>query len=93
MYMLRCHNSNMEIAVDCPPVLFLIFNRPDVTQLVFQKIREAQPKQLFVAADGPRSEHPNDGLLCEATRRIIEQVDWPCEVKTSPPKPGMPRGS
>ena len=36
------------------PVLFMIFNRPDTTQQVFNAIRQAKPKQLFVAADGPR---------------------------------------
>ena len=38
------------------PVLFLIFNRPDTTQKVFNKIRQAKPKKLFVAADGPRED-------------------------------------
>lgn len=33
------------------PVLFLIFNRPDVTKRVFAEIAKAKPKQLFVAAD------------------------------------------
>ena len=64
------------------PVLFLIFNRPDTTQQVFAKIREAQPKQLFVAADGPRADRENEDNLCRETRAIIEQVDWDCEVKT-----------
>ena len=42
------------------PVLFLIFNRPDTTQRVFDEIRKAQPPQLFVAADGPRKDRPAD---------------------------------
>ena len=29
------------------PVLFLVFNRSDVTRRVFAKIREAQPKQFY----------------------------------------------
>lgn len=62
------------------PILFLIFNRPDVTEKVFEAIRQAQPKQLFVAADGARNEKEN--FSCEQTRKIIEKVDWDCEVKT-----------
>jgi hypothetical protein len=35
-----------------------------------------------VAADGPRQNRPGEEAKCEETRRIIEQVDWNCEVKT-----------
>ena len=64
------------------PVLFLIFNRPDTTQRVFDEIRKAQPPQLFVAADGPRKDRPADYELCKKTRDIIQQVDWDCKVFT-----------
>jgi len=69
----------------CPlitPVLFLIFNRPDTTQKVFNAIRQAKPKQLFVAADGPREGIEGEKEKCEQAKKIIEQVDWNCEVKT-----------
>jgi hypothetical protein len=64
------------------PVLFLVFNRPDVTKSVFEGIRQAQPKRLFVAADGPRENKPGEAGLCAKTRSIATQVDWPCEVTT-----------
>ena len=64
------------------PVLFLIFNRPDTTQKVFDVIKKAKPKQLFVAADGPRENKEGEKEKCEQARKIIEQVDWDCEVKT-----------
>ena len=64
------------------PVLFLIFNRPALTAQVFKRIRAARPRQLFVAADGPRINHLKDKALCIETRKIIEQIDWDCEVKT-----------
>ena len=64
------------------PILFLLFNRPDTTQKVFNEIRKAKPKQLFVAADGPRENEENDIEKCRATKDIINQVDWDCEVKT-----------
>ena len=63
------------------PIAFIIFNRPDLTAIVFKRIREAQPKKLFVIADGPRSSHPEDMSKCKATRDIIDKgIDWPCEV-------------
>jgi hypothetical protein len=64
------------------PVLFLIFNRPDTTQQVFNEIRKARPKQLFVAADGPRKDRPDDIDNCRKTREIVNQVDWDCKVST-----------
>lgn len=66
----------------CPPVLFLIFNRPDLTNCVFERIREAKPKHLFVAADGARPDHAGDAELCAETRQIIKKVDWDCELRT-----------
>lgn len=65
------------------PVLFLIFNRSDVTEQVFGQIRKVKPKQLFIAADGPRNSHPDDIEKCETTRNLVlDMVNWDCEVKT-----------
>jgi hypothetical protein len=64
------------------PVLFLIFNRPETTQQVFSAIRKAKPPRLYVAADGPRSDYPDDAESCEIARSIATNVDWDCEVKT-----------
>ena len=63
------------------PVVFLIFNRPDLTEQVFQAIAQAKPNRLLVVADGPRNE--NERVLCEQAREIIKKVDWPCEVQTN----------
>lgn len=64
------------------PVLFLIFNRPDLTRKVFSVIREAEPSKLFIGADGPRLDKPDDIAKCQETREIVKQVDWDCQVKT-----------
>jgi hypothetical protein len=64
------------------PVLFLIFNRPDTTQRVFDAIRHAQPSRLFVAADGPREDRIGEAEKCEQVRSILTKVDWDCEVVT-----------
>lgn len=63
------------------PILFLIFNRPDLTRRVFEKIKEIQPKYLYVAADGPRKDKIGEYELCEETRATIK-IDWDCELKT-----------
>lgn len=64
------------------PILFLIFNRPETTAKNFENIRKQQPKFLFIAADGPRQNKPNDIELCAATRNVVSNIDWDCEVKT-----------
>jgi hypothetical protein len=65
------------------PVGFLIFNRPDVTQRVFREIARAQPETLLVVCDGPRTDRAGERERVDATRAIIDQVDWPCEVLTN----------
>lgn len=64
------------------PILFIIFNRPDTTQKVFDEIKKVKPKYLYVTADGPRNNKANDAENCKKTRAITEQVDWECELKT-----------
>lgn len=67
----------------CPPVLLLIFNRPDKALRVFEQIRNAKPQRLFIAADGPRKKQEAEQQLCTETRtRILEKIDWDCEVHT-----------
>lgn len=65
------------------PVLFLIFNRPDTTQRVFDEIKKTRPRVLFVSADGPREGMHDEAGQCQAARDIIKQVDWECEVHTN----------
>lgn len=63
------------------PILFIIYNRPDLTTKVFNQIRMIKPKKLFVAADGPKQKK-GDAEKCQAARNILNQIDWQCEIKT-----------
>lgn len=60
------------------PVVLIIFKREKYTREVFEAIRGAKPSKLFVIADGGRN--PEEWELCNKTRAIIDNVDWPCEV-------------
>ena len=62
------------------PVVFVIFNRPDTTQRVFEEIAKVRPRKLLVIADGPRADRKGEAEACLETRSIIEKVDWDCEV-------------
>ena len=63
------------------PVSFHIFNRPQVTERVFNVIRTVKPRYLFVTADGPRENVPQDAEKCRAVRELVEKnIDWKCEL-------------
>ena len=64
------------------PILFVVFNRPNTTARVFEEIRKAKPKQLYVAADGPRNDREGESVLVGQVREIATNIDWSCEVKT-----------
>lgn len=68
--------------MDCP-VLLIVFNRLDTVKQVFEPIRSAQPKKLYVAADGPRKDREGEAERCAEVREwIMSHIDWDCEVKT-----------
>ena len=63
------------------PILFLIFNRPETEKRVFEMIRKAKPKVLYVAADGPRKDIKGEKEKCNLARKIVDEgVDWDCKV-------------
>lgn len=63
------------------PVTYIIFNRPRHTRETFAAIRAQRPAKLFIIADGPRPGHPTDAERCKEVRRIVEQIDWACDVQ------------
>ena len=62
------------------PVLLIAFNRPETTCVVFEYIRRAKPQKLYVALDGARDDKPYEDIVCQEVRKIVERVDWDCEV-------------
>ena len=61
-------------------VAMVVFTREDDARRVFERVAEARPPKLFVIADGPRPDHPEDVERCAATRAVFDEVDWDCEV-------------
>ncbi len=74
--------SDGRIAGEDIPVLLTIFNRPDKTKAVIENLRQIKPKLLFVAADGPRRDYPQDIEKCRRARQAATSVDWACDIKT-----------
>jgi hypothetical protein len=65
------------------PVLFLVFNRIDLTKETFEAIRKAKPQKLYIASDGARESRHGEGLKVDSIREfVLNSIDWECEVKT-----------
>lgn len=65
------------------PILFVIFNRPDIARKSFESVRQRKPQKLYIACDGARSNKPGEIDLVEKTRKtILDAIDWDCEIKT-----------
>ena len=71
-----------------PPVLLVSFNRPHLSQQVFERIRAYRPERLYLAVDGPRdpATHPLDLAAVEECKAMAAAVDWPCQVFTRFPE-------
>lgn len=64
------------------PVVHIVFNRPDHARRSLEAIRRQRPSDLFVIADGPRPDHPDDERRCSQVRELYEHIDWECRVRT-----------
>ncbi|HZX57270.1 MAG TPA: nucleotide-diphospho-sugar transferase [Mucilaginibacter sp.] len=71
------NNSGFDV-----PILFVVFNRPATTKIVFEAIRQIAPRKLYIAADGPRHGVLADIGNCCAVREIVDGIDWECDCKT-----------
>lgn len=65
-----------------PPILFLVFNRPEETKRVLEVIRQYAPQEIYLAADGPREGNSNDATNCTKVKEVLSTIDWPCKVHT-----------
>lgn len=64
------------------PILIVAFNRPDKVEKVLSRVRQVQPKQLFLSVDGARMHKPDEVEKVKAVQDIVQQVDWDCDIKT-----------
>ncbi len=61
------------------PIAIIVFKRLDATQRMFEAVRQARPKELYIIGDGWRSDTEKE--KCIAVRNYLEKaVDWPCTV-------------
>jgi hypothetical protein len=63
------------------PILLITFNRPIQTKIVFEHIRSIKPTKLFISCDGPRNGNSNDKNDIDLIKKIVENIDWECDIK------------
>ena len=61
-------NSN-----EVPPVLLIVFKRPDLTRKMLESIQQARPARLYVACDGPRPGRADDENKVSAVRAVVDE--------------------
>ncbi|MFA6158119.1 MAG: nucleotide-diphospho-sugar transferase [Candidatus Paceibacterota bacterium] len=66
-----------------PPILLIIFNRPDKVRALMNALEKVRPERIYVSADGPRTGVPSDKALCAEARAVAQNVSWPCKVITN----------
>ena len=64
------------------PLLLLVFNRPEATERVWQRVCQLKPATLFVAADGPRPGVPGEDERCRQVRQLCGTTPWNCSLQT-----------
>lgn len=61
-------------------VLLIFFIREDVLEKTFEAVRQARPRRLLLWQDGARENRPDDVERVQRCRKIVENIDWECEV-------------
>jgi hypothetical protein len=63
------------------PILFIGFNRPQTSKVVFESIQKIKPSKLYVSIDGPRLENLNDIINRNEVIKLFENLSWNCDIR------------
>lgn len=63
-------------------VLLIFFNNAERFKKVFEPVKNAKPKNLFLYQDGPRKGKNDEKGILECRKYIEENIDWECNVYT-----------
>lgn len=64
------------------PVLLIGYKRVSTMLRVIESLRAVRPKSLYFAANAPNPLNPDERAMCTAVRKLVEQIDWNCEIAT-----------
>jgi len=63
-------------------LLLIAFNRPDLFGQLIDRLRETEPRKIYIAVDGPRAGNVSDVENVARTRELIKTIDWTTDVST-----------
>ena len=64
------------------PVLVCAYRRPATTEKVFDSIRKARPKKLYVAVNAPQPGNNVEIENVDKVKNVFSTIDWECELFT-----------
>jgi hypothetical protein len=62
------------------PILLLVYRRLDTLRRVWEAIRLARPKYLFISGDGPKEDKQSQEAVAKVRQFCESHIDWPCEA-------------
>lgn len=62
------------------PVILLVFNRPDLTARLIERLATMRPSHVLVICDGPRNNRAADVDCVNAVRAQFTELPWECRI-------------
>lgn len=62
------------------PLVLFIYRRPIFVKNLIDVLRDLQPNNIYVFADGPKNNFDED-LICKETREQLNQINWNCNLQ------------
>ena len=64
------------------PILLIGFNRSDLLIELIDLISHVQPREIYIAIDGPRPDNSHDVTEVEKCRLAVADINWDCVIRT-----------
>ena len=61
-------------------VAVIIYNRPAHTKILYDRLSEIKPNNLFIIADGPKSDDAAEIKKCIEARKIFSEFEWDVQI-------------
>ena len=62
------------------PLALFVYNRPAILTKTLERLSQCHLSRLYIFADGPKDNDPQDASKCKEVRSLVEKLDWACEV-------------
>jgi len=63
------------------PIVVIVFNRPEMTEILFERISQVKPLKIYLISDGCRETIKNEDQLVQKSREVFTRIDWECHVE------------